>query len=383
MTSERNFAKTELVKSSRSIFNSEKTIEEYKNTPIFCGPEPGLMDTIYKPYPKLWSLYKELKSLDWDELEFDYSRCMIDFKNANKDTSDIMIETIGWQWEADSVAARSIIAIMIPFISSTEYWTALLRISDNENVHGATYSEIVKLSFTDPDVVVNRILAFKNTQLRMSVLTNTLNDAIYLSRQYAAGLIELTDELYRDVVIKTTICALFLERLQFMASFAVTFTICSTGLFQPIGKAVQKICQDELEIHAEFDKEVLRYEMKTAKGKWALESLSGWIEELCDEFIQCEFHFIDSLFRDGRSLPGATPEMFKQWVLFNAKDIVKFLKINTGDKYDFPKYNPMPMLETWIDIGKTQSAPQEQDVAMYKVGVVVDDTVDEVFDLDY
>ena len=52
--------------------------------------------------------------------------------------------------------------------------------------------------------------------------------------------------------IKTTIILLFLERLQFMASFAVTFTICSTGLFQSIGTAVQKICQDELEIHAEF-----------------------------------------------------------------------------------------------------------------------------------
>lgn len=369
---------------SLSVFNSEKTLEQYKNTPIFCGPEQGLMDTIYKNHPKLWKLYKELKSLDWSEDEFDYTRCMIDFKNAHKDISDSMIETIGWQWEADSVAGRTIIAIMAPFVSSTEYWTALVRIADNENIHGATYSEIVKLSFNDPDAVVQKILQFKNTNERMSLISTELDSALQLSRKYAAGLIPLTDELYRDVPFKVTVLALLLERLQFMASFAVTFTICSTGLFQPIGKAVQKICQDELEIHSEFDKEVIRYELKTEKGQWALQSLidSGWLHNIINEFIQCEFAFVDSLFRDNRSLPGINADMLKQWVLFNAKDIVRFFNISL-DQYAFPKYNPMPLLETWINMNLTQAAPQEQDVAAYKVGIVIDDSQDEIFDLDF
>ncbi len=364
---------------SHSIFNRSKTLEEYKHTPLFCGPEPGLMDTINKSYPKLWSLYKEMKSLDWSEDEFDFSRCMLDFKNASDDMSFLMLMNIFYQWEADSVAGRSFLAILGPFISSTEYYTAMVRIADNENIHAATYSEIIRLSFDDPSQVVKDVLEFKAAQSRMEILEKTLSEALYLSRQYAAGLIEMSDELYRDVVIKTTICALFLERLQFMASFGVTFTICSTGLFQPIGKAVQKICQDELEVHAEFDKEVLRYEMKTEKGAWALKSLSKWTEDLCEEFIQSEFNFIDSIFEGGRSLPGATPEMFKQWVLFNAKDIVRFLNIDSG--HTFPKYNPMPLLETWIDMNKNQPAPQEQDSAQYKVGIMIDDSEDTIFEL--
>jgi ribonucleoside-diphosphate reductase beta chain len=95
-----------------AIFNSAKTIEEYKNTPIFMGPEPGFMDTIYKNHPKLWNLYKELKALDWSEDEFDFTRCLLDFKNCHQDTSDMMIETIGWQWEADSVAGRSVVSLL-------------------------------------------------------------------------------------------------------------------------------------------------------------------------------------------------------------------------------------------------------------------------------
>ncbi len=366
-----------------AIFNSAKTIEEYKNTPIFMGPEPGFMDTIYKNHPKLWNLYKELKALDWSEDEFDFTRCLLDFKNCHQDTSDMMIETIGWQWEADSVAGRSVVSILAPFVSSTEYWTTLVRIADNENIHGATYSEIVKLSFEDTDSVMQRILNFKNTQARMTILENTLSEALTLSRKYAAGEIEASDELYRDVPIKTTICLLFLERVQFMASFAVTFSICSTGLFQPIGKAVQKICQDELEVHAEFDKEVIKYELKTERGQWAMESLKPWMHQIADEFIQCEYSFIDSLFRDGRHLPGVTPDMLKQWVLYNAKDVVRFLGLDMADKYTFPKYDPMPLLETWINMNKTQAAPQEQDLAQYKVGVVIDDAAETVFDLDF
>lgn len=362
------------------IFNSMKTIEQYKSYPMFGGVEPALVDTIYKQYPKIWSLYKEMKSLDWDENEFDYSRCLIEFKTTPKYISDKMIKTIGWQWEADSVASRSFLAILMPFATSTEYWATLVRIADNEHLHSFTYSEIVKLSFENPDDVIQQIMEFKATQKRLTVLTDTLENALTLSKQYWAGLIPLTDELYRDVVLKTVICALFLERIQFMASFGITFTICSTGLFQPIGKAVQKICQDELEVHAEFGKAVIQYELKTERGQRCFNELKDWIVELGREVINSEFDFIDGIHDDGVNLVGTTPELLKEWVLFNAKDVYRFLGIETNE-FVFPKKNPMPLLEDWININSTQAAPQEQDIAAYKVGVVINDSEDEIFDI--
>jgi ribonucleoside-diphosphate reductase beta chain len=369
--------------STNSIFNRDKTIDQYKNTPIFCGPEPGLMDTIHKTHVPLWALYKELKSLDWDEQEFDFKRCLIEFKTENKDICDMMIETIGWQWEADSVASRSILVILYPFISSTEYWTGLVRITDNEHIHAATYSEIIKLSFDDPAEVMKQILSFKNTTARMEFLENTLAQALHLSQQYAAKNIPLTRELFRDVVMKTLIAVLILERIQFMASFGVTFLIGSLGLFQPICKAVQKICQDELEIHTLFGKETIKDIIKNDEmAKWAFNDLkeSGWMHEAIRSALTTEFNFIESLFRDGRSLPGANVDIFKQWDLFNAKDVVRFLDIELPE-YKFPKKNPLPILETWIDQNKNQPAVQEQDNGAYKVGVVIDDSEDLVFEL--
>lgn len=361
----------------KSIFNANKSLAEYRNTPLFCGAEPALADSIYKQYPDIWKLYKEMKTLDWSEDEFDFGRCLVEFKTTPDYISNKMIKTIGWQWEADSVAARSFLVILAPFITSTELWTALLRISDNESIHGLTYSEIVKLSFENPDEVIQQILDFKATQKRMNVLTETLENALHLSRQYAAGLIPLTDELYREVVLKTIICMLFLERVQFMASFGITFTICSTGLFQPIGKAVQKICQDELEVHAAFDKAVIKYELNTEKGRRCFGELKDWIKMMEQEFIDSEFNFIDEIHDDGMNLIGSSPDLLKQWVLFNMKDVHNFLKIDSD--IVFPKKNPMPLLESWINMNLTQSANQEQDNGAYKVGVVVDDAEDVIF----
>lgn len=691
-----------------SIFNRDKTLEEYKNTPLFGGAKSGLMDTIYKPYPKLWSLYKELKSLDWSEDEFDFTRCLLDFKISPPDMSDMMIETLGWQWEADSVASQTPLYVLSPFISSTEYRVGLTRITDNECltpdhqvltesgwkdiaditlydkvaqwdydtksitfvnpthiiekdyddisyeftanslsqkvtknhrmplvypytnyatspetrlakevklngsnaiplsgllplgremtaqeklwvavqadgslcgekytgaktgklhykfgftkerkierlkmladeagwdfveydsighnrlfylyvpkeqynqeaktfdwidlanisynwgqdfifeiaqwdgsitesglkryistnkscidiaqtiahlvgmrshlyvvkprknvkfphgdycdtkeayqlsfvetdyaigngitkteshykgkvhcltvpssyfvvkrdnkisitgncIHSATYSEIVKLSFEDTDTVMEKILSFKNTNERMNIVERELDATYKLSTRYASGAIEMSYELYRDCVIKTIIMMYILERVQFMASFGVTFLICSTGAFQQIGKAVQKICQDELEIHSQFARETITYLKKDEQGLRAINDLisSGWVKDILSQVFESEFEFVDSLFRDGRSIPGGNADLFKKWVLFNGKDVANFLKISMPE-YTFPKQNPIPVLDSWIDMSLTQPAPQEEAIASYKVNMVVDDTEDMLFDI--
>lgn len=354
------------------IFNLDKTIDEYKNTPLLLGPEPGLFDTVHKKYPKIWSLYKEMKSLDWSEDEFDYSQCNLDFKNAPQDTSDMMIETLAWQWEADSVASRSIITVLAPFITSSELWAAWQRISDNEVVHAATYSEIVRMSFDNPNDVLNRILKIKESFDRLSPVADVFKEVSRVGHEYALGLRQNDQETYNAVYL--AICTLYmLERIQFMASFAITFTICSSGLFQPIGKAVQKICQDELEVHCELDKTVLSLENKTERGRIAKEQLKDRISEIFHSIVDAERTWLrDRIFANNRQLAGVNLELADEWVLFNAKSADHFLEVDSG-KYSYPKFNPMPSLEVWINMNKQQAAPQEQDLAAYKVGAFVND----------
>lgn len=686
------------------MFNSEKTIEEYKKTPLFLGAEPGLFDTVNKQYPRIWSLYKEMKSLDWSEDEFDYSQCNIDFKNCPKDVSDMMIRTLAWQWEADSVASRSIIACLAPFITSSELFAAWGRISDNEClidgtevltekgwvdladlcegqsiaqydpdtktisfvipsriiendfdgelisfknsqnhfnqvvtpnhrmiltnygsggykvglasefkfgsasmktggivsgflrgkrnyltpferfliavqadgsisdrydgslcghvpvrfgfskerkikrlleickdcglncielsesirtgntknqktfkvevpvqyikylknfdwvnisdvdhdwcrdflneivqwdghftkntgilhttslqaatitqtiaslcgmkthfrkiednrketfsdcyrvswknqdyvsgqaikkerikyngkvrcvtvdsgfflirykdsisvtgncIHAATYSEIVRMSFDKPEEVLSEILSVKESLERLETVSSVFKQAQEKGCLYILKQIPNDQELYNSVynVVQTL---LMLERIQFMSSFGVTFTVCSTGIFQPIGKAVQKICQDELEVHCELDKEVLRTEWKTERGMIAKEQTKSLASKVFHEIVDSELKWVEYLFSEGRSLVGANEEMLKQWVLFNAKDVARFLDIESD--FSFPKKNPMPNLENWINMNKQQAAPQEQDLAAYKIGATKKDDEGVNFDVDF
>lgn len=362
------------------IFNIDKEAEQYSKVPtLFFGEDVGLFDTINKNYPKIWTLYKEMKSLDWDENEFDFSQCNLDFKNCSKSVYDMMIRTLAWQWEADSIASRSVAPLLAPFITDSSLWAAWQRVSDNEVIHAATYSEIVRMSFDNPEHVLKDILSVKESLVRLDSIKRVFDDVHKASHSYALGHMS-KDEAY-DYLFMTLVALFCLERIQFMSSFAITFTICGTGLFQPVGKAVQKIAQDELEVHVELVKEILRIELATSRGKAAYERLKPRIQGLADEIVNSEITWTRYMFSEGRELLGGDSHTIEAWMLFNAKPVYKFLNLESTHK--FPTHNPMTHLENWIDISKTQAAPQEQDNNQYKVGVIIRDDSNSTFDVDF
>lgn len=365
---------------NENIFNTKKTIADYvSGQPLFFGVAPGLFDSIHKPYPEIWELYKIMQSLSWDANEFDYTQCNTDFKTCPKSVSDIMIRTLAWQWEADSIAARSIISILAPFVTDTSLWAAISSINTSEQIHAETYSEIVRMSFDNPQEVLRDVLAVNESITRLHTIDKVFATIYTLSHQYALGIV--TKEECYDAVFLCIVALYFLERIQFIASFSITFTICSTNIFQPIGKAVQKIAQDELEVHAELDKTVLKIMLGTPEGKAALIRLQPTINQMFNECIEREHAWTDNLFSEGRSLVGTNVDTVKQFVLYCAKEPAKVLNIDTH--YKFPAKNPMPHVDDWIDISKTQSAPQEQDNNQYKLNTIVRDDDNVTFDVEF
>ena len=362
-----------------NVFNYAKN--DYEKPLLFLGEKQGLFDTINRHYPRIWELYKTQKSLDWDENEFDYSSCNADFKKASRSTYDMMIKTLAWQWEADSVASRAIAPVLAPFITSSELWAAWQRVSDNEVIHAATYSEIVRNSFDDPSVIIDEILKVEEAHARLARVVKAFGEGFTASHQYALGQLPNNQDTYNAIFMM--VVALFcMERVQFMASFAVTFAICDTGMFQPIGKSIQKIAQDELEIHAELDRAVLENELQTVRGKIAFEQKKDDIERLISEVVDSELAWIEYLFSEGRELVGMNADRLSAWTLYCAKDVYQTLGIDS-DKYEFPKNNPLKFMEKWLNISKTQASPQEQAIAAYKVGVMRRDDDGMIFDDDF
>ena len=360
-----------------NIFNTEKT--DYKQPSLFMGQKLGLLDTINKNYPEIFRLYKKMKSLDWDEGEFDFTGCNTEFKTCGKNTYDIMIRTLSWQWEADSVACKSIIPIIAPFVTSTELWVAWQRLADSESTHSLSYSEMVRNSFDDPDAVLKEILEVTEALQRMDAVADVFSTVYNTSLALASGQIEKDQKAYEDIYM-FVVAMYCLERIQFVASFAVTFAVANSGQFVQFGKAVQKICQDEFEVHQLLDRAVLDYEAKTEYGKLARINNKQRIETLVTSVINSELNWVDYLLSDGRELVGMTPELLKGWVLYNAKDVLDYFNIEHG--YDIPTKNPIPFIEDWIDINRIQASPQEEKNGQYMLGMVMDDMSDDVIQMD-
>src|SRR5699024_2857230 len=156
-------------------------------------------------------------------------------------------------------------------------------------------------------------------------------DGYTASHQYALGE-RANDQGTYNIVFQMVVALFCMERIQFMASFAVTFAICDTGMFQPIGKSIQKIAQDELEIHAELDRAVLLNELQTKRGQQAFAQCRGSIAALIEEVVDSELTWITYLFSEGRELVGMNADRLAAWTLHCARDVYHTLGLTT-DKY--------------------------------------------------
>lgn len=247
-------------------------------------------------------------------------------------------------------------------------------------LHAAAYSEIVRNSFDDPKEVLSEILKVTESLQRLDTVSESFKKAYLVSHQYALGMVENDQETY-NAAYMFVVTMLVLERIQFMASFAITFCICDTGLFQPIGKAVQKIAQDEFEVHVQVNKAVIEYEHKTVRGQLAKQQCKTKVQAIVDEVVASEFKWLGYMFSDGRELVGANADLLKKWVLFNAKEIIEIFELDS--KHELPKVNPLKFMENWLNIGKTQPSPQEQANGQYKLNVMVRDDAMQDFAVDF
>lgn len=347
------------------VFNVNR---DYKSKVLMLGEPVGILDTINRPFPELWDMYKAGLAQNWSEDEFDFSPCAKEFAKKD-DAAEIMLETLSFQTEADSIVANALLPVLAPFITNTELQAAMTFNTYIELVHSASYSEIIRNSFDNPNEVLQYIVENKAAYERLTVVNQTFDKLFELSHKYALGMVtkeEVFPELYLGMVV-----LYLLERLQFIASFAITFALGEAGLYQPIAMAVRKICSDEVQIHATVDTIVLRELRKYPMYKEMCdnEEFQAKVVALVDTVEQNEMDWTDHLFR-GRTLVGVNAEIIKDWVKYNAQVVREELGI---PQVKTIKENPIPWVESWISMNTLQAAAQEQDIVAYKMGGIKDD----------
>lgn len=349
------------------IFNANKT--DYHDTPLLLGQDNGLFDTINKRHKVFEDLFNRMAVYDWRETEFTFQDCNYQFRTCSKYEYDLMITTIAWQWEADTAAARSMIRILSTYITSPALWKLMVEITKNEIVHASTYSRMVELSFDHPDEIITDVVSKLEALRRMERIAGVMSHALNVAIKIETGQIARSSTEAYDAIMMLWCALLCMERIQFVASFAVTFGKGNAGKFVQFSNAVSKICTDELEVHAETDFAVLEIEFGTERGIGFLQRRGGDILALVDDVRQSELNWIDHIAANGADKdPDLTIDGLRTEVDLNSEPVYRFF----GFKKELPYLTGrrLPYMETMIKIDQVQGAAQEERKGNYMVGGV-------------
>lgn len=350
------------------IFNANKT--DYHDTPLLLGQDNGLFDTISKRHRVFEDLFNRMAVYDWRETEFTFQDCNYQFRTCSRYEYDLMITTIAWQWEADTAAARSMIRILSTYITSPALWKLMVEITKNEIVHASTYSRMVELSFDHPDEIITDVVSKLEALRRMERIAGVMSHALNTAIKIETGQIARSSTEAYDAIMMLWCALLCMERIQFVASFAVTFGKGNAGKFVQFSNAVSKICTDELEVHAETDFAVLEIEFGTERGIDFLQRRGGDILALVDDVRQSELNWIDHIAANGADKdPDLTIDGLRTEVDLNSEPVYKFF----GFKKELPYLTGrrLPYMETMIKIDQVQGAAQEERKGNYMVGGVI------------
>lgn len=356
-----------------TVFNAKNQGYVTKKYPLFMGEQLGLFDTVNVAYPAIEKLYQQQLAQVWNEHEVDLTQDRMDMLRVPKETADLMVKTLSWQHLADSVAAKSIAALLIPFCTNSELEGMLTIQSFFEIIHSRTYSHIVKQTFVDPNKMIEQTYNDVGVLLRSEAIVKAFDELESLPK-------DASTQRKKEVLLKVLVALFALEGIAFMSSFAVTFAITETDVFQGIGALVAKIAADEA-LHTRMDATVLDVILKDPEWKNTFEQMKPELKVIVDAVVNQEMQYAEYLFSEGRNVIGLNAALLKEYTLYMAYPIYKFL----GLKFDYQviEENPLPYMAKYIDPSQMQSANQEIQNTAYNIGVIENDTLGLDLDMEF
>lgn len=344
--------------------------------PLFLGDDLGFADTINLTYPELDELAKEQRGQYWTETEHSLVQDRLDFQE-DPETGDSMIRNLMSQWLMDSVAARSIMSILEPFVSNTEMIEVLSEWQYYESLHSRTYLHIMRNCFNDANALLERAKSDMMVAYRSKLIGKIFNETYQMAADYTTGR-PISKEALKRQLLKTFMALYSLEAISFMNSFACTFAITETGKFQGIGNDITAICKDEI-VHAKFSQCVLNI-LRFKEGYEPLfQEMRDELRDILIEACMQEHSFAEYIFDNGRSIVGCNTQLLKMHTAFIAAPIFKEFGFEIPEILgEIPTRHPLPYMHKYMNPDMIQSAAQEITLTNYLVAKTVNDVQDDV-----
>lgn len=346
--------------------------------PMFLGNSVNVSRYDQQRYSAFEKLIEKQLSFFWRPEEVDVSKDRADWQSLTTSERHIFISNLKYQTLLDSMAARSVNAVLLPLVSLPEVETWVETWAFSETIHSRSYTHILRNLFTDPSEVFDDIMVNPAILKRATSIAKYFDDVILTTQlmqsqgegtykidgaNYDVSTRKLKERLYLAVCSVNA-----LEAIRFYVSFACSFAFAERELLEGNAKIIKLIARDEA-LHLTGTQHILNNWMS---GKDDPE-MKAICEDMRDAGLQIFLDVVDQekewaqyLFKDG-SMIGLNAAILNQYIEYISNQ--RLAAIGFDAPFDI-KSNPLPWMNAYLVSDNVQVAPQETEISSYLVGQV-------------
>ena len=356
--------------------------------PMFMGNSVNVARYDQQRFVAFEKLIEKQLSFFWRPEEVDVSKDRSDWQGLTESEKHIFISNLKYQTLLDSMAARSVNAVLLPLVSLPEVETWVETWAFSETIHSRSYTHILRNLFTDPgevfdDIVVNpailkranSIAKYFDKVIITTQLLQSQGEGIY---EVDGESLEVSSRKLKERLFLAICSVNALEAIRFYVSFACSFAFAERELLEGNAKIIKLIARDEA-LHLTGTQHIL--------NNWAAGNDDPEMQEISKEFreqgrqifldvVEQEKEWAQYLFKDG-SMIGLNAEILNQYIEYISNQRM------TAIGFEAPfaiKSNPLPWMNSYLVSDNVQVAPQETEISSYLVGQVDSSVAADDFD---
>lgn len=353
---------------SKSQYDFTKQTNYLKRT-MFLDPAGPVTVQRFEEvkYPKIQKYEELARGFFWVPEEISLTKDKMDHKDASDAVKHIFTSNLLRQTALDSIQGRAPSQVFSPVISIPELEALVSNWSFFEtNIHSKSYSHIIRNVYGVPKEEFNKI---HDTVEIVGMAANV--GRYYEILHHLNCRKELGEEIsivaHKRAIWMALHASYALEALRFMVSFATSLAMVENKIYIGNGNIISLILQDEL-LHTEWTGWLINAVIKDDPDFIAIaEECADEVYGLYMDVIREEKEWADYLFKKGPVI-GLNATILKDFVDYTAFTRLK----DIGIKYleEHPKSSPIPWFNKHTNIGKKQTALQENESTNYVIGVM-------------
>jgi len=356
--------------------------------PMFLGNSVNVARYDQQRFIAFEKLIEKQLSFFWRPEEIDVSKDRADWQSLTDSEKHIFISNLKYQTLLDSMAARSVNAVLLPLVSLPEVETWVETWAFSETIHSRSYTHILRNLFSDPSAVFDDIMVNPAILKRASSIAKYFDSVIITTQllqsqgpgsyEVDGNTIEVSERKLKERLFLAICSVNALEAIRFYVSFACSFAFAERELLEGNAKIIKLIARDEA-LHLTGTQHILNNWM-SGKDDPEMQEIATELREqgkqIFMDVVDQEKEWADYLFKDG-SMIGLNAAILKQYIEYTSNQ--RMTAIGFEAPFDI-KSNPLPWMNSYLVSDNVQVAPQETEISSYLVGQVDSSVSSDDFD---